>query len=374
MSTSANVVQFPFDGDELHVVPGEGQAHVILRRVCEALGLSYPAQLTKLKNDPSVCVAMIATQMPGDDQRREVACLDVRSLPLWLATVHPSKAKPGVREKLIRYRREAAEVLADHFLGKRAREPQARGMTPAEVLALVDERAVTLPEIEAAVRAVVREELGHAASRAPLPTRAEAAPAPAAAPNGPRTFPSDHVHEEKQRIAARLGICVKAASKLMDRPDDPLPVKWCRRRKKWIVTETDLAAWDARQPVPAGQAVLPEPVAPVSGERPEIGGATPLPAAAGPFRVHELFPCTGPEMRPIHWIAVQRKEPDGTVAYSDNFHRDELATWADVQARFGGGSYKVLARDRRSRAIAYCPSKTGAWITLPGESRPLKAA
>jgi hypothetical protein len=37
-----------------------------------------PAQLVKLKSDPSVCVAMLATQMPGDDQCREVARLDVR--------------------------------------------------------------------------------------------------------------------------------------------------------------------------------------------------------------------------------------------------------------------------------------------------------
>jgi hypothetical protein len=250
---SANIVPFAFDGDELHVVPGEGRAYVVVRAICEVLGVDFSSQLRKLKRDPSVCVAMFTTQMPDDDQRRETACLDVRSLPLWLAGIHPSKAKPAVREKLIRYKREAAEVLADHFLGRRAPAPSAR--------------ALTLDDLDARVRAVVREELG-----------------------------------------------------------------------------TD------------------------------VGRAAALRSASGPFRAHALFPCNGPETRDIHWIAVQRKEPDGSRVYSGNFHRDELATWADVQARFGGGSYKVIAKDRRGVALAWCPSKTGAWFTLPGKPRPLKVA
>jgi hypothetical protein len=35
---------------------------------------------------------MIVT-VAEDGKRREVACLDVRTLPLWLATIHPSKVR-----------------------------------------------------------------------------------------------------------------------------------------------------------------------------------------------------------------------------------------------------------------------------------------
>lgn len=114
---SAELVKFPFHGDELDVVPGEGVAHLVVRRVCEVLGVSYQGQIEKLKSDPSIGLKMILTPSAGGPQ--ETACIDIRSLPLWLATIHPSKVKPDVREKLVAYKRECAEVLAEHFLGRR---------------------------------------------------------------------------------------------------------------------------------------------------------------------------------------------------------------------------------------------------------------
>lgn len=60
------------------------------------------------------------------------------------------------------------------------------------------------------------------------------------------------------------------------------------------------------------------------------------------------------------------------MEYSGNLHRDELDTWADVQARFGGGDYKAIAKDRRGVTLAWCPSKAGKWCVLPGEPRSLK--
>lgn len=135
----AELTKFSFHGDELDVVTGEGTAHVVIKRVCEALELSYPAQLAKLKGDPSVGVAMIATPSSGGAQ--DTACLPIRALPLWLATVSPSKVKPQVRDKLIRYKQEAAEVLADHFLGRRGArsgtstpELEAPGLTTRAIL------------------------------------------------------------------------------------------------------------------------------------------------------------------------------------------------------------------------------------------------
>ncbi len=114
------ITKFVFHGDELDVIPMGVEVYVAIRRVCEALGVSFSRQLRKLKTDPAISVVTMATQVENDDQRRDVACLELHSLPLWLATIHPSKVKPAVREKLVAYRRECAEVLADHFLGKRS--------------------------------------------------------------------------------------------------------------------------------------------------------------------------------------------------------------------------------------------------------------
>lgn len=80
------MVTFNFHGDQLDVVPYRRTVHVVIRRVCKVLGVAFEAQLRKLRNDPSICVIMMVTQNHGDDQRRAVACIDHRSLPLWLAT------------------------------------------------------------------------------------------------------------------------------------------------------------------------------------------------------------------------------------------------------------------------------------------------
>ena len=45
--------------------------------------------------------------------------IDTRSLLMWLVTVHPSKVAFGVRDKLERYQMEAAEVLANFYLGSK---------------------------------------------------------------------------------------------------------------------------------------------------------------------------------------------------------------------------------------------------------------
>jgi len=119
MSDAKAIQRFPFHGDDLDVVRDEDGVFVGIRAVCESLGVSMQGQLEKLRSDPSTCIKMILTQMPGDGQAREIAFVDVRSLPLWLATIHPSKVKPAVREKLIAYKRDCAEALARHFFGER---------------------------------------------------------------------------------------------------------------------------------------------------------------------------------------------------------------------------------------------------------------
>ena len=138
------IVKFVFDGDELAVASEEGKASLVIRRACEALGLSFPAQLKALRGSAATTVAMIAT-VAEDGRRRRLACLDIRLVPLWLARIHPSKVAPHLRAKLIRYQREAAEVLADHFIGRRG--VTAQSTMPPEVI----EALTALPLLAKAV-------------------------------------------------------------------------------------------------------------------------------------------------------------------------------------------------------------------------------
>jgi hypothetical protein len=113
------IINYNFRGDALDVVrTSNGQVFVSVRRVCDALGINFARQSVKLWSDPAATVGEMST-VGADGKRRHMLGIEVRSLPLWVATIHPNKVKASAREKLIEYKRDAAEVLADHFLGKR---------------------------------------------------------------------------------------------------------------------------------------------------------------------------------------------------------------------------------------------------------------
>jgi len=72
-----------FHGQALTVIDREGQPYVAMRPIVEGMGLSWPAQYRKLTEESArFCVAMIATQVPGDDQVRQLLPTKVGSLSL----------------------------------------------------------------------------------------------------------------------------------------------------------------------------------------------------------------------------------------------------------------------------------------------------
>ena len=151
---------FNFQGDDLEVVRQGDDLFVSLRAVCSALGLDHAGQGVKLAKRGWAVVAMIATT-GSDGMRYEMTGVHLDTLPLWLATISPSRVAEGVRPKLVAYQKQAASVLADHFLGRRG------GLSPqgaedmmrriaAEVLAQQQGGALGMPTTNrGALRAVI---------------------------------------------------------------------------------------------------------------------------------------------------------------------------------------------------------------------------
>lgn len=118
--TALALVRVPFegDGDTLEASLEGDRLWVSIRRVCEALGLAVQRQLAKLKDKPWATVTF-KVMVADDGKARRVACLDLDSLPMWLATIEASRVAKALRPKLLAYQREAARVLRDHFFGRR---------------------------------------------------------------------------------------------------------------------------------------------------------------------------------------------------------------------------------------------------------------
>src|SRR3974390_1904697 len=112
--SAADLVTIDFHGDELLAVQDERGVWVPLKRPCEALGLDDSKQAARLKTKAWATTAVMAA-VGADGKNREMFCLHIDSLPMWLATVDASRGSDVVREKLERYQVECAAVLRDPF-------------------------------------------------------------------------------------------------------------------------------------------------------------------------------------------------------------------------------------------------------------------
>jgi hypothetical protein len=115
--TPIKLVPVQFYEDTIDALPLDGKVFVSLKRCCDALGLKVQRQLTKLKEQPWACVTIMVTH-DKSGRRQELAMIDLDSLPMWLATVNAGKVAENLRPKLVRYQKEAARVLSNHFLNK----------------------------------------------------------------------------------------------------------------------------------------------------------------------------------------------------------------------------------------------------------------
>lgn len=106
-----NTITVPFYGNSLYVVNYNGEPHVPMKPVVEGMGMTWQSQHRKLTERFKTCIIEMMTQLPGDNQRRNVVCLPLRKLAGWLQTISPNKVKPEIRDRVIQYQNECDDVL-----------------------------------------------------------------------------------------------------------------------------------------------------------------------------------------------------------------------------------------------------------------------
>lgn len=112
---SADLVRVPVPGaDDLMAAQFDGREWASLRHMCDSLGIDYVTQLRKLKGRSWATVGqkpMVAT----DGKVREMALVDSKTIPMWLATIDENRVAEEARPKLIAYQREARDALDSYF-------------------------------------------------------------------------------------------------------------------------------------------------------------------------------------------------------------------------------------------------------------------
>lgn len=119
-----------FHGDEIQAVHEGERVWVVEKRMCEVMGIDHDSQRKRLSDherSPWAVTAMMTATGP-DGRSYEMFCLDLDSLPMWLATIEVKRARAESRAKLIDYQRECARVLRDHFFGPRVQAEKAQAV------------------------------------------------------------------------------------------------------------------------------------------------------------------------------------------------------------------------------------------------------
>lgn len=112
---SADLVPVPVPGaDDLMATQAGGREWAALKPMCDSLGIDTWTQQRKL-NAKSWATTSIMTVVAGDGKPRDMAMIDSRSIPMWLATIDEGRVRPEARPKLIAYQREAAAALDAYF-------------------------------------------------------------------------------------------------------------------------------------------------------------------------------------------------------------------------------------------------------------------
>lgn len=122
MSTPAEVVRIPFHGTELLATDVAGKPHIVLKPAVEGLGVSYSAQLAKLRRRSWAVVSSSATT-GSDGKTYQMVTVDVRTFLMLLATIEESRVAEHVRPLLAAYQAEVADVIESYWTKGAAVQP-----------------------------------------------------------------------------------------------------------------------------------------------------------------------------------------------------------------------------------------------------------
>lgn len=115
MATNVNVLA-KVNGVELQIVENNASKLIPIKPICEALGIDYPSQYTKLNDDEFLGSTIVLSTMVGaDGKEREMVCLPFEFVFGWLFTINPKNVKEEAREAVAKYRVECYRALFDYF-------------------------------------------------------------------------------------------------------------------------------------------------------------------------------------------------------------------------------------------------------------------
>lgn len=129
---TTELVSIPFHGQTVQSVEFDGKPYVAFKPIVENLGLGYGSQTQKLKGKSWATVTNIVT-VGADGKNREMTCIDLRTLTMWLATIDENRVSEEARPLVVAYQNEVADAIESYWakggaINPRATEHQQKAM------------------------------------------------------------------------------------------------------------------------------------------------------------------------------------------------------------------------------------------------------
>lgn len=129
---TTELASIPFHGQTVQSVEFDGKPYVAFKPIVENLGLGYGSQTQKLKGKSWPTVTNIVT-VGADGKNREMTCIDLRTLTMWLATIDENRVSEEARPLVVAYQNEVADAIESYWakggaINPRATEHQQKAM------------------------------------------------------------------------------------------------------------------------------------------------------------------------------------------------------------------------------------------------------
>ena len=124
MSNQLVTIPVPGTSSPIMAVQHDGTEWAAARHICEALGIDWAGQFTKLKKKAWARVELISMH-DSSGRKQEISMVDRRTLTMWLATIDTNRINEAARPTLEAYQLEAANALDSYFHKGGAINPRA---------------------------------------------------------------------------------------------------------------------------------------------------------------------------------------------------------------------------------------------------------
>lgn len=133
-------IKVPFHGSTLYIVEHNGEPYTPLKPIVEGIGLDWTRQYRKVTAD-MVRWGIAVKAIPSRGGKQEAACIPLRKLAGWLMTLHPSRVKPELRDKITAYQNECDDALWKYWNEGTAERRAKPGAVTVAVKPVPQERA-----------------------------------------------------------------------------------------------------------------------------------------------------------------------------------------------------------------------------------------